>query len=126
MDEEPRGLPAYERALAELAREREQPCVLQRFGIEDCSVPSREEMDRIVAAIDGELARGRAVYAHCWGGRGRAGIVAGVFLIRGGLATADDVLEVIGRLRGRDPRTHPSPETAEQLGFVKRYTAARR
>ncbi|MFQ5697098.1 MAG: protein phosphatase [Myxococcota bacterium] len=121
MEEDPRGLEAYGEPLGRLAAEQGVVCECLRFPIEDCSVPTRAQMRRILAAIDQSLARGHAVYAHCWGGRGRAGILAGVWLIRSGAATPASVLDEIGRLRGRDPREYPSPETAEQQAFVRSF-----
>ena len=53
--------------------------------IEDLSVPTLADMERILGAIDDELAAGRAVYLHCWGGIGRTGTVVGCYLVRQGL-----------------------------------------
>lgn len=121
MEEDPRGLRLYASIARELGARRGVRCEFLRFAIEDCAAPSEALMDDIVRAIDASVGQGRPVYAHCWGGRGRAGIVAGVYLIRSGRATPADVLDVIGALRGRDPRTYPSPETREQIEFVRRY-----
>lgn len=125
MEEDPHGLHPYERLAREQAASAPTEVDLLRFPIEDCSIPTPEHMDRIVSAIDASIADGRPVYAHCWGGRGRAGLVAGVYLIRTGRASADDFVRVIGNLRGRDPSVQPSPETAEQIAFVRRYTDGR-
>ena len=125
MEEDPHGLPAYEALARERAADFGAELDFRRFPIEDCSVPTSEQMDRIAEAIDASIAGGRPVYAHCWGGRGRAGLVAGVYLIRTGRATEDEFVEVIGRLRGRDPSVQPSPETSEQIAFVRRYAAGR-
>lgn len=121
MEEEPRGLHSYVEPLARLSAEAGIECACLNFPIEDCSVPTPAQMNEIQAAMDESLARDRPVYAHCWGGRGRAGIVAGIWLIRSGAATPETVLEEIGRLRGRDPREYPSPETLEQQAFVRSF-----
>jgi hypothetical protein len=47
------------------------------------------------------------------------------WLIARGLATPDDFLDVIGELRREHPDPMPSPETAEQIEFVRRYARSR-
>jgi hypothetical protein len=94
----------------------------QRFEIHDISVPDEACMDDIQRAIDASLARDRPVYAHCWRGRGRTGTVAGAYLIRRGMATPENFVEVIASLRTHDPLEAPSPETAEQIEFVRSWS----
>lgn len=98
---------------------------MHRFPIVDLSIPSFELMDEILAAIDSHRSRG-AVYVHCWGGRGRTGTVVGAYLIREGLATPENFVEVIRELRRSDTGGGRSPETPEQIQFVKDYVKARK
>ena len=93
----------------------------QRLPIRDLNVPAPGRMEEIQAAIDASLAAGRPVYVHCWGGRGRTGTVVGVYLIRRGLATEDDFVEVMAELRRNDPGGGAAPENAAQIGFVRRF-----
>ncbi len=91
----------------------------QRFAIHDMSVPVPGHMDAIQAAIEDAVARDLPVYTHCWAGRGRTGTVVGAYLIRRGLATPEDFVEVIGDLRRFDAGS--SPETAEQIELVREW-----
>jgi len=96
-------------------------CECVRHSIHDMSVPEPEQMRAIERSIDTAVEASRPVYVHCWRGRGRTGLVVGVYLVRRGLATADTFVDVIAQLRGRDPVRNPSPETAEQIRFVQEW-----
>jgi protein-tyrosine phosphatase len=117
MEEEARwSFGPYEPLLRELAPEE---CHFLRFEIEDHSAPPPTVMDEILSSIEASFAAERPVYLHCWGGRGRTGVVVGSYLVRRGLATPDDFVEVIAALRRGVPGT--SPESDEQIEFVRRY-----
>ena len=75
----------------------------------------------MIAAIERSLERERPVYLHCWGGRGRTGTLVGIWLCRRGIATPENFVEVIGRLRAGEAANGRSPETAEQVEFVRSY-----
>ncbi len=104
-----------------LARARRLEVECARFPIADLDVPSVDRMRAIQFFIDEHRARGRRCFVHCWGGRGRTGTVAGVYLIRHGLATPDDFVDVIRNLRDADAGGGRAPETAPQCEFVRRY-----
>lgn len=55
----------------------------------DCDVTTPEGYDAIIADIDRQLAAGRPVYIHCWGGMGRTGTVVGWWHVTRG-ATAEE------------------------------------
>lgn len=95
----------------------------RRFPMVDRGVPKARMMNEIQAWIDDSIDLGLPVYVHCWGGRGRTGMVVGVHLIRHGQADADDFVDVIAMRRGSDAGGARSPETPEQVGFVRRYVA---
>jgi len=122
MDEEPRGAAPYDALVAALAHERGASIACLRFPIEDHDVPEVEAMRRLEDALAERAVRGEPTYVHCWGGRGRTGLVAGVVLVRLGLATPAGFTRVIAELR--DGLPGESPETAEQVAFVRRYTQA--
>jgi hypothetical protein len=120
MQEEPRmGAPPYAPVLHELAQEQGLDCSIHRFEIEDCATPSRATMREIQDTIDVAITARRTPYVHCWGGRGRTGTVVGVHLLRCGLATPENFVEVLARLRAGAPGA--SPETAEQIAFVRTW-----
>ena len=106
----------------EVADRMEPACRFHRFEVEDHTAPSRAQMDSILEVIDASLADERPVYVHCWGGRGRTGVVAGVWLMRRGIAAPDGLLEALARLREGLPGE--SPETEEQVRFVLDYSAS--
>ncbi len=104
-----------------LARARGSAIECERFPIGDLDVPSVDGMRAIQRFIDARLERGRPCFVHCWGGRGRTGTVAGVYLIRRGRATPDDFVDVIRELRRSDTGGGHAPETAAQRDFVRAY-----
>jgi phosphoserine aminotransferase len=119
-----RGVRAYEPRLEALARERGVAIRLARFPIEDCSVPARDSLvDEALDWIDAELAAERPVYVHCWGGRGRTGLLVACWLIRQGRASAESYLEVLAGLRAGI--ASPSPDTAEQANWVATWARGR-
>lgn len=118
---EPGELEPYEEILSEISPI--QPlAVRQNFPILDFSVPTREEMRRILDALDEMLAAGKTVYVHCFGGSGRTGTVIGCWLVRRGLS-GDQALQRIRELRKVIPEEmrRPSPETLEQAEMVRTW-----
>jgi protein-tyrosine phosphatase len=86
-----------------------------RLPIRDFSVPTTAEMEKILDAIDAELAGDRIVYVHCRGGVGRTGTVIGCHLIRRG-ASPDEALDAIHERSGRR-----MPETREQFALIRAW-----
>jgi len=119
MEEDPRGAPPYAPLLEELAAERGLETEVLHLPIEDHDVPTDDALSALEARLVSRLAAGTPCYVHCWGGRGRTGVIAGVALARLGQANADDFVSVIADrragLRGR------SPETDDQERFVASY-----
>jgi atypical dual specificity phosphatase len=52
--------------------------------VDDLQPPEPEQLERALAFIDGQRARGRAVAVHCLMGQGRTGTVLAAYLIRAG------------------------------------------
>lgn len=90
----------------------------ERMGIVDMEIPTIAQMCATLDRIDNQLAQGRTVYVHCWGGIGRTGTVIGCWLVRHGLA-GDAALREIVRLR--EGRTN-SPQTEDQFDLVRRWS----
>jgi ADP-ribosylglycohydrolase/protein-tyrosine phosphatase len=116
---DPAESPSYEPLLAMLGR---SGISYQRLPIRDHGLPeSPARMDEILAALDRELAAGRAVYLHCRAGIGRTNLVAGCWIANadGKGAAALERLNRHWRDNARS-RTWPIvPETPEQQEFVR-------
>ena len=98
------------------------------FGIPDLSVAeSLEGLDALVADLAARVARGEGLYLHCWGGRGRTGLVAACLL--GALYSDVEAEEALQRVQLYHDQRGPergglSPETEEQRQQV-RHAGAR-
>ena len=71
------GLAAYQDHLPAIAAERGIEMRRVSHPIQDVSVTTPEHYEQIVADIERDLAAGRRVFVHCWGGVGRTGTVVG-------------------------------------------------
>ena len=92
----------------------------RRMPIRDMSTPTTELMAQILSAIETEIAAGRPVYFHCWGGIGRTGTVAACWLVQEG-HTCDAALQRIRELRaGTSGALEESPQTAFVRGWRAR------
>lgn len=119
---QPHELVPYELILKEQARLYDINATCHRFAIRDHGIPSRETMAAILNIIDEAIEKGSGVYAHCWGGVGRTGIVVGCYLVRHGL-TPQQALERVQTLFKTRPQNYyaTSPETLEQFEFVRSW-----
>lgn len=98
--------------------------VYVRYPIPDQGVLDDDGYHRIVEHIAAELAAGRVVYLHCWGGKGRTATVAGAWLIAEQGLDYPAVLDRIGELRaGTRKAGDPAPENATQRGVLQRLAA---
>ena len=112
------GLAPYDAQWAEIAEMRGRDLRHIRHPIPDVDVIDQAGYHAIVADMERELAAGRRVYIHCWGGVGRAATVAGVWLRNRGLS-AQEALERIQEARmGTRKASRPSPETPEQRAAI--------
>ena len=114
-------LEPYEDLVQELASERGIEVCYQRLAIRDMDVPTSERMHTILNTIEAELAAGRPVFFHCWGGIGRTGTVAACWLREQG-RTCDDAFACIKDLRATTPDGwKASPQTEIQRAFVREW-----
>ena len=118
------GLEPYEPLLQQLAEEKQIEVGYHRFSIKDRGLPATTLMQDVLRTIREELAAGRMVYVHCWGGIGRTGTVAGCWLMEEGYS-CDAALDRIHELRQKTPDHYTrSPETDEQVAFVRNWPSA--
>lgn len=94
-------------------------------AIEDRSIASSLELlDATVFDLHNRVRRGERLYVHCFGGRGRTGLVAACLLgaLYDGLIDPEEALARVDayyRLRRRPDEVGSSPETDEQRDQVR-------
>jgi ADP-ribosyl-[dinitrogen reductase] hydrolase len=113
--------------LSEEARNSSIETTYQRFPILDNSVPSDlDHLAEILFAIDRRIREGGAVYLHCWGGVGRTGLVVACWLQEHGRTPDDALAELSARWSTVEKNFRKSPETQEQVSWVKSWPQRRR
>lgn len=110
----------YDDELRRLAGERNDRIAHLRFPIPDGGTTSVDRMRSILDAIDLSLSADLPVYVHCFGGMGRTGATVCCWLLRHGLATPDNVLDLLTQLRQADVEraSWKAPENKSQEDFV--------
>ena len=115
-------LKRYEQRLSEIAAAKGAAMECVRISIRDVDIPTPETMGQILDTIDARIAAGRPVFVHCWGGRGRTGVVVGCYLARHGIAEGGEALKRIQELRRHEATGHlDSPQTAAQCEMVRSW-----
>jgi protein-tyrosine phosphatase len=93
----------------------------RRMPIRDFSVPSVGKIIKILNKIDMAIEKGRHIYLHCQGGKGRTGLIVGCYLVRHG-TTGNQALRRIQALRREIPGGRSSsPETEGQKRMVMEW-----
>lgn len=86
------------------------------YPIQDMKTPrTLESLDRLVNAILELLRHNKNVMIHCFGGKGRTGLVAAALLIKSKKAPATGAVAYVRKLRPG------AVETRQQLGFLVAY-----
>jgi protein-tyrosine phosphatase len=107
----------YTQLLLEEAVQFHKAVMYKRMPIRDFSAPSQKEIVEILDVIDAALSADQNVYLHCFGGKGRTGMVVGCYLARHGLP-GKKALERIQELRSKIKDAGRSPETEGQKRMV--------
>jgi len=118
-----RPLRRYQRTLQTLARAREQRVQYQRFPVRDLTAPEPAQMRRILDAIDAAREDGHGVLIHCLGGIGRAGTVAGCYLVRHGWMPGRALAHIQAQVNASVKRGRCSPERTHQVDLVQDWAA---
>lgn len=92
------------------------------FPINDGCVPSDRDAFRWAHMIWDMLCRGERVYMHCYGGHGRAGLMASLVLQIAGMSV-DEALNTVQTLHDTRVKTGnvASPTTTSQVSMVERF-----
>ena len=103
----------------------EEPPAFVYFGIEDSKTPRDVVALRgLVYALVDRVRAGEVLYVHCWGGKGRAGLVCACLLACLYEIGADEALvrvQAYCSLRKGASATVKSPETEEQKQQVRDF-----
>ena len=113
----------YANILLEQAHAYDVEALYHRFPIGDFGLPTPERMNDILNKVEERLQAGRRIYLHCWGGIGRTGTTVGCYLVRQG-KTAEQALEQLSAWWRGVPKSqfhHRSPETQEQVNFIRSW-----
>jgi protein-tyrosine phosphatase len=100
----------------------------ERIPIRDGSVPEEPKtMAAIIAAIDRAMAGEGITYVHCWGGVGRTGLAVACWLQESGQTPDEALADLADKWRScaKSQRMPNSPETAEQVRWVKEWPVYR-
>lgn len=113
----------YEKDLAYEAGKRGTVVGYERWPISQGSTPEYSEMRSIQISIDELVRSGEPVYLHCMGGRGRTGIVVAIRMVIASKANGNNFVQELEKLRSRVSNAGRSPETREQVEFVRKWLA---
>ena len=111
-----------------LMEEADVETTYERIPIRDVSVPEEPKtVAEIIATIDRGITEGGITYVHCWGGVGRTGLAVACWLQERGRTPDEALAELADQWRScaKSLRKPDSPETAEQVRWVKEWPVYR-
>jgi ADP-ribosylglycohydrolase/protein-tyrosine phosphatase len=95
---------------------------VHHLPIRDMDIPDDLMLQTILDTMENDIANGKRVYVHCWGGHGRTGTVVGSWLVRQGMS-AEEALDQIKSQRCLTAfGDAPSPQTPEQINVIIRLS----
>jgi ADP-ribosylglycohydrolase len=124
---EPGELTPYEQFLPRESGPGRTGVLYARKPIRDHAVPDvRDHMAEILAYLDRALAAGHCVYVHCRAGVGRTGTVLGCYFVNRGMEPEAALQHLNERWRANERSLFwpTTPETEEQVDFVRNWRAA--
>ena len=110
----------YERALYELAKQRDVDVSYHRLPIAEGCVPTPTRMRAILFTIYNGVASGETVYVHCRAGHGRTALVVGCYLVDNGWPR-ETVLDQVQTLRSHTTTPLKGPEPGPQSRMVRAW-----
>ena len=129
----PNAFSHYAPIAREIYASNDKPLEFLHTPIEDLNVPkSNERFLKLLLSLLKAMNEERTIYIHCWGGRGRTGLVSACLLscIWPEL-DADTILDIIqisysSRLGAEDMPVglSKSPQTNEQRNFVRKFVSS--
>lgn len=106
----------------ELSKLTSRPIFYLRASIVDFSVPTLDEMQKLIKTINQLLSENHNIYLHCRGGIGRTGTVVGCWLRSVGNDGEQALTELAHLFSACNAaRFTSSPETEEQREFIKTF-----
>jgi len=117
-EEREHGLLPYNVLLEKEAAKLKRSVQHIRMSIPDGEAGSARRVQQILRVIDENLASGKAIYVHCFGGHGRTGMVVGCYLVQHGYDGQAAPNRVILLHSNTSTPSYPSPETGAQRQMV--------
>lgn len=116
------ALRPYEDLMTRIARGTSAAPERVSIPIRDANVGTDDQVTYAIDSIDRAVHDGGRVYVHCWGGKGRTGLVLGCYLAR---SVGPDAVAVMNRIRTPQVR-HPNdqvqvPETSAQRAMIESW-----
>jgi len=115
-----RFLPKKEDSLKEESPSTD--CKFVHHPVQGMKTLTPSDLDPVLDDLSKRLNEGEKLYMHCWGGRGRAGIVACCLLAKMFKLPAEECIDRVSRgFYTRKDETYPSALSEEHIAFVHKF-----